>query len=182
MKFFRQSSPVLVALVLLLGIVPAFAGAAPDPADAYASEAGEVLTDDLDSPASAGDNLVLDDIPSDTGGTTVTCSGADVTVSLDNRSYVSVVDVGGGEDVLGEDTPGMAPADTGTLPGFLRAMFGEYIPKTQTVTVYFDGQPLDVSTEYVPGVAGMDMEWIASVILFGVVVYCMFRFLGGLVR
>lgn len=195
MKFFRATAPGLAALAVLLCAVPAFASAAPDSADAYALEAGEVLTDDSDSPAPAGDNPVLDDTPPDSDGDgpaddvttpsgpyTVSCSGADVTVNLDGRSYASVIDVGGAEVAAGEAIPGEAPADSGTLPGFLRAMFGEYTPKTQTVTTYFDGQPLDVSTEYVPGIAGVDVEWIASVVLFGVVVYCLFRLLGGMVR
>lgn len=190
MKFFRTAAPGLVALVILLGIPPAFASEAPDSPDAYAPEAGEVLTDEPDFPAPAGDGPILGDSPSDMDGSgpvlsepvSVTCSGSDVTVYLDDRSYAFVVDVGGGEDAVGEDTPDTAPVDSGTLPGFLRAMFGDYTPKTQTVTTYFDGQPIDVSIEYVPGIAGMDMEWIASVILFGVVVYCLFRLLGGMVR
>lgn len=153
--------------------------------------------DDTDTPAPAGDDIVLGDIPSDgsdgagadvtapgNGGagtvvpgvpSVVTCSGTEVTVNLDDRAYTSVTDVGG-------SMASVSAADPSTLPGLLRAMFGEYTPKTQTVTTYFDGEPLDVSTEYVPGVAGMDMEWIASVLLFGVVVYCLFRLLGGMVR
>lgn len=152
MKFFRTTAPALVALVLLLGIAPAFASGAPDYADTYAPEIGEVLSD---------------------GPESVFCSGSDVTVYLDDRSYTSVVDVGGGV---------VPVSDAGTLPGFLRAMFGEYTPRTQTVSTYFDGQLLETSTEYVPGIAGMDMEWIASVALFGLVVYCLFRMLGGMVR
>lgn len=178
MKFFRQASPVLVALALFLGIVPAFASEAPDFAGSYAPETGEVLTDDPDIPAPSGDGPVLDYTPPDT----VTVSGADVTVYLDDRSYTSVIDVGGGLSPADDDIPSVSHGDSGTLPGFLRAMFGEYTPKTQIVSTYFDGQLMEVSTEYVPGIAGMDMEWIASVILFGLVVYCLFRMLGGMVR
>lgn len=168
MKFFRTLAPGLVAMVLLLGIVPAFAVTASAPADTYAPETGEVLTNELDSLTPAGDNPALDDTRPDTDS-----GGNDITV----HAYVSVVDIDGVEA-----TPGMASADSGTLPGFLRSMFGEYTPKTQTVTTYYDGELLDVSTAYVPGIAGMDVEWIASVILFGVVVYCLFRMLGGMVR
>lgn len=195
MKFFRAAAPGLVALVFLLGSVPAFASAAPDPADPYAPDAGEVLTNGSDSPAPAGDGPDSGDSPfdgdapaGDSGSGSavsfgpVTCSGADVTLYLDNRSYASVVDAGGIETPAEGNTLGEVPADFGTLPGFLRAMFGEYTPKTQTVAVYFDGQLLDVSTEYVPGLAGLDVEWIASVLLFGMVVYCLFRLLGGMVR
>ena len=178
MKFFRRASPVLVALAVLLCTVPAFASEAPYPPDAYAPEAGEVLGGGPDISSPAGDGSVLDDTPPDS----VVVSGADVTVYLDDRSYTSVVDIGGGEAPIGDDIPGSAPVASGTLSGFLRAMFGEYTPRTQTVTTYFDGQLLDVSTEYVPGLAGLDVEWIASVLLFGMVVYCLFRMLGGMVR
>ena len=180
MKFFRATSSALVALVILMVVAPVFASAAPDPADAYAPEAGEVLTDDLEPSAPSGNGFVSADIGGGSGSAlsepvSVTCSGSEVTVNLDDRSYTSVV------DVSGADNPRKA-SDTGTLSAFLRAMFGEYTPKTQTVTTYFDGQLLDVSTEYVPGIAGMDVEWIASVFLFGMVVYCLFRMLGGMVR
>lgn len=226
MKFFR-AAPVLVALAFLLGTVPAFATEAPDSPDAYAPEAGEVLTDGgsdssvsdsggSDLPAPDGDGPVLDDTPSDTDGndtpvddTPSDTDGDDVPVedapsdadgddapaedtpsepvndgsnldgflsNSDNRTHTTVTDIGGGKS---EYPSGDL---SGSLPEFLRAMFGEYTPKTQTVTTYLDGQVLDVSTEYVPGIAGMDMEWIASVILFGLVVFCLFRLLGGMVR
>lgn len=195
MKFFRATAPGLVALALCFCAVPAFASDAPDASVPDEAGTGEVLTDGSDSSAPAGDEPVLDDIPSGTGGDnpavdvtapggayTVTCSGADVTLHLDNRTYATVADVGGAgapvEELVSVDTLD----GSGTLPSFLRAMFGAYTPKTQTVTTYFDGQPLDVSTEYVPGLAGLDVEWIASVALFGMVVYCLFRLLGGVVK
>lgn len=189
MKFFRATAPGVVALALYLCAVPAFASEAPAPADPDAPGTGEVLTDGSDTPAPDSDNPVLDDTPPDTGGDspaggsyTVTCSGADVTLHLDNRTYTTVADVGGAEAPAEDPAPADTPDGSGTLPEFLRAMFGPYIPKTQTVTTYFDGQPLDVSTEYVPGLAGLDVEWIASVALFGMVVYCLFRLLGGIVK
>lgn len=189
MKFFRATAPGLVALALCLCAVPAFASEAPDAPAPDASGTGEALTDGSDTPAPDGDNPDTGDIPAgdDGGGTaggsyTVTCSGADVTLHLDNRTYTTVADVGGAEAPAEDPAPADTPDGSGTLPSFLRAMFGTYTPKTQTVTTYFDGQPLDVSTEYVPGLAGLDVEWIASVALFGMVVYCLFRLLGGIVK
>lgn len=103
-------------------------------------------------------------------------------MNLDNRTYTTVTDVGSTEASTEDSAPVDTPDGAGTLPSFLRAMFGAYTPKVQTVTTYFDGQPLDVSTEYVPGLAGLDVEWLASVALFGMVVYCLFRLLGGIVK
>lgn len=195
MKFFRATAPGLVALALCLCALPAFASEAPAPADPDAPGTGEVLTDGSNAPAPDSDNPVLGDTPPDTGGDnpaggvtapggsyTVTCSGADVTLHLDNRTYTTVTDAGGTGAPTEDPIPVEPSSGPGTLPDFLRAMFGAYTPKTQTVTTYFDGQPLDVSTEYVPGLAGLDVEWIASVALFGMVVYCLFRLLGGIVK
>lgn len=69
-----------------------------------------------------------------------------------------------------------------TMRSALVAIFGEYTPKTQTVSTYYDGQLLDTSIEYVPGVAGMDMEWIAGVIVFTVLLYCLMKLLGGVFK
>lgn len=195
MKFFRATAPGVVALAVLLCAVPAFASEAPDTPASDEAGIGEVLTDGSNTPAPDSDNPVLDDTPPDTGGDnpaggvstpggsyTVTCSGADVTVNLDNRTYTTVTDAGGAETPAENPIPVEPSSGPGTLPDFLRAMFGTYTPKTQTVITYFDGQPLDVSTEYVPGLAGLDVEWIASVALFGMVVYCLFRLLGGIVK
>lgn len=189
MKFFRATAPGLVALALCLCAVPAFASEAPDAPAPDAPGTGEALTDGSDTPAPDSDNPDTGDIPAgdDGGGTaggsyTVTCSGADVTLHLDNRTYTTVADVDGTAAPAEDPAPADTPDGSGTLPSFLRAMFGPYTPKTQTVTTYFDGQPLDVSTEYVPGLAGLDVEWLASVALFGMVVYCLFRLLGGIVK
>lgn len=139
------------------------------------ADSGGVDTDN--APADTAPDVGSDGVSSGVSGapSVVECSGADITITLDDRAYASVTNVGG-------SVASASAADTSTLPGLLRAMFGQYTPRTQTVTTYFDGEPLGVSTEYVPGIAGMDMEWIASVVLFGIVVYCLFRLLGGVVR
>ena len=174
MKFFRKFTPGVALLAVILLVVPVFAVDVSGSGDTDVPGDGEVLTDDLISSAPVGDEPVVDDTPPDTGG-----GDYDPVESAPDHSYTTVVDAAGGEaPAPDENTPG----GFGTLPAFLRAMFGEYTPRTQTVYTYFDGQLLDVSTEYVPGVAGMDMEWIASVLLFCLVVYCLFRMLGGMVR
>ena len=72
--------------------------------------------------------------------------------------------------------------DLPTMRSVLVSIFGEYQPKTQTVSTYYDGQLMESSTEYVPGIAGMDMEWIAGVIVFTVLLYCLMKLLGGMVK
>ena len=93
-------------------------------------------------------------------------------IIIEEHSYTRTVDVL--DAFFFDDLPTMRSA--------LTAIFGEYTPRTQTVSTYYDGQLLDTSTEYVPGLAGMDMEWIAGVIVFTVLLYCLMKLLGGVFK
>ena len=95
-------------------------------------------------------------------------------IIIEEHSYTRTV------DILG--LPVSFNLDDLTMRSALTAIFGEYTPKTQTVSTYYDGQLLDTSTEYVPGLAGMDMEWIAGVIVFTVLLYCLMKLLGGVFK
>lgn len=95
-------------------------------------------------------------------------------IIIEEHSYTRTV------DILG--LPVSFNLDDLTMRSALTAIFGEYTPKTQTVSTYYDGQLLDTSTEYVPGLAGMDMEWIAGVIVFTVLLYCFMKLLGGVFK
>ena len=95
-------------------------------------------------------------------------------IIIEEHSYTRTV------DILG--LPVSFSLDDLTMRSALAAIFGEYTPKTQTVSTYYDGQLLDTSTEYVPGLAGMDMEWIAGVIVFTVLLYCFMKLLGGVFK
>lgn len=69
-----------------------------------------------------------------------------------------------------------------TMAQVVRDLFGTYTPKIQTVTTYMDGEPIAVEEQYVPGVAGMDWEWIGGFTVFLLMLYCLFRLLGGSVK
>ncbi len=75
-----------------------------------------------------------------------------------------------------------SPNSTGGLAGVIEDLFGTYTPKTQTVSVIGSDGSTASYEEYVPGVAGMDMEWIAGVVLFALILYCIFRLAGGVFR
>lgn len=62
------------------------------------------------------------------------------------------------------------------------SIFGEYTPLTQTVTTYMADGTAVQSVQYVSGVAGLDWVWLASVVLFGIVLYCIFRMIGGILK
>lgn len=71
-----------------------------------------------------------------------------------------------------------APVYEDGLSGTLVRLLGDYQPRTQTVTSD-DGTTY---TEIIPGLAGLDMPWIASLILFVVCIYCVLRICGGILR
>lgn len=125
----------------------------------------EVPPVDLDIPAGPGglDAPAYDVTEAPNGG-----------IIIEEHSYTRTV------DILG--LPVSFNLDDLTMRSALTAIFGEYTPKTQTVSTYYDGQLLDTSTEYVPGLAGMDMEWIAGVIVFTVLLYCFMKLLGGVFK
>lgn len=60
-------------------------------------------------------------------------------------------------------------ADRSGMSSVIGTIFGEYQPRTQTVTVTASYGGVTTTTQLVDGVAGMDMVWIAGVISFLVV-------------
>ena len=64
----------------------------------------------------------------------------------------------------------------------LEGIFGEYQPKTYSVTTYLPDGTSVTSTEIVPGVAGMDWVWISAVALFALFFFCLMKLLGGAVK
>lgn len=72
--------------------------------------------------------------------------------------------------------------DAAGLPGIVKSVFGEYTPRTQTITeTRADGTVL-TSVECVPGLAGLDWYWLSGVFMFGLVLWSFFRFLGGVLK
>ena len=64
----------------------------------------------------------------------------------------------------------------------VKALFGEYTPKTYNVTTYLSDGTAVQSTEIVPGLAGLDYEWIAGAALFALALYGLLRMIGGLLK
>ena len=65
------------------------------------------------------------------------------------------------------------------LAGVVSSIFGVYTPRTYTTTTYIDGQAV-TATEIVPGVAGLDWPWLCGATLFGIMLFCLFKLLGGI--
>ena len=62
-------------------------------------------------------------------------------------------------------------------------VLGAYQRRTMTVQeMDTEGNVLATSTQYVPGLAGLDWEWIAGAALFGLMILCVMRTIGGLLK
>lgn len=69
-----------------------------------------------------------------------------------------------------------------TMKDVVVMVLGEYSPRTQTVTQYLSDGSSESYVEIVPGVAGMDWEWISGAVLFALVLFSFFKFVGVLLR
>ena len=69
-----------------------------------------------------------------------------------------------------------------TIRAVLENLLGTYTPKTQTVTqVLADGTEI-THEEYVQGLPGLDWSWLASLFVFSLMLLCLFRLLGSVIR
>lgn len=116
----------------------------------------------------------------DGGNNIPTVSGSDITVNVERHDTLSVASV---PAEAPEDSPGPAGgSESPTLAETIRSLFGSYTPRTQTVTTYYDGQPIATEEQVIPGLAGLDYEWLSGVAIFALVTFCLFRLLGGVLR
>lgn len=71
------------------------------------------------------------------------------------------------------------------LKALVVSIFGEYAPVTTTSvisqTVGNDTQQYLIET-VAPGAAGVDYEWLAGVFLFGIMLFCLMKLLGGVLK
>lgn len=73
--------------------------------------------------------------------------------------------------------------DASVMADVIRNVLGDYQRMTYTVTVVdSDGTVVGTSTEYVPGLAGLDYCWLAGAAIFLVFFTGCFKLLGGLIR
>ena len=82
--------------------------------------------------------------------------------------------------------PTEAPAEIlDGLKSLVTSIFGEYTPVTTTtvVTETVGNETRQYLVEAVaPGAAGVDYEWLASVFLFGILLFCLMKLLGGVLK
>lgn len=77
------------------------------------------------------------------------------------------------------------PAVLDGMKALVTSIFGEYTPITTTAvvteTVGNDTHQYLVET-VASGAAGVDYEWLASVFLFGILLFCLMKLLGGVLK
>lgn len=61
-------------------------------------------------------------------------------------------------------------------------VFGTYTPRFETVTYYLSDGTSYTAVRQVPGLAGMDWEWIISMELFCLSLYSFFRVVGMVIQ
>lgn len=201
-NFFRKIPQSLVVLALVLAVFTGHAFAVEGDTSASASDVTTTVDSapadtspdtPTDGSSDGSSDTSSDDILSgDYGGgsnlpsggyDTFTVSGADVTVNVQRHDTLSVASVSDG--ILdGLDSLSRSSDDTmtPTLAETIRSLFGAYTPRTQTVTTYYDGQPISTEEQIIPGLAGLDYEWFAGVGMFALVTFCLFRLLGGIMK
>lgn len=83
---------------------------------------------------------------------------------------------------------GLLPAAEGDLSGLkslVLSIFGEYAPvkTTSTVIETVDGVTTTTLIDVVAaGAAGVDYAWISGVFLFGILLFCLMKLLGGILK
>lgn len=142
-----------------------------------------------ESVGDSGGSEVVTETNTDAGdtGSVDTDSGAE---STEGESDVVIEDESGGTSVIYvEPDPVVMGYSTfeldesegrteSTISDAVVAIFGEYQPLTTTVTDHLSDGSSVTYEQVVDGIAGVDWVWVASVGLFGLVLYSLLRLLG----
>ena len=178
MKVFRIAA-TLVALVVLLGAVPAFATGDEPIAETPLIDAPAPSVVVVDSGLSDAVTALTDLV------TTLTTppepTHEPLIVPADEPLTVSSVEVVALTTTLAEPLPPDPDAET-TLTSAVTALLGTYTPRTQTVTAILSDGSTVTYEEYVQGLAGVDWAWLSGAVLFTAFLWSVFVMIGGLVK
>lgn len=112
------------------------------------------------------------DIPFDGGSATVVGGDTYVSVLSSDSPTSRIVTVNPYEIQEGDNS----------LLAMVNSVFGDYQPRTQTVTeTYADGSTVTY-TEVIDGLGGLDWYWLGGVLVFCIVLWSFFKFLGGIFK
>jgi hypothetical protein len=177
MKTFRIAA-ALVALIILLGVVPAFATDDEAPADTPPVETPAAPVVVVDSGLSDAVTALTDLV------TTLTTppepTHEPLIVPADEPLTASSVEVVALTTTLTEPIPPEPDAEP-TLASTVTALLGSYTPRTQTVTAILSDGSTVTYEEYVQGLAGVDWEWMSGAVLFTAFLWSIFRMIGSVI-
>ena len=141
---------------------------APEVSEVPDTSVEEEVTDVPETPVE--EEVSSSDGDSSTGSSDSTDTGTQIpVVQIDQSSFPAVY------NVIETETVSRSP-----LLDAVTALFGNYQPRTYMVTTYLDDGSVVESEEIVPGLAGLDYEWLTGAALFLMALYCIFRMIGGL--
>lgn len=134
-----------------------------------------------------GTDVVVDDATATevTAGEETGATGEDATASTatGGDTYVNVVS--GGDDVVSRVVtldPYIIEEGDNSLLALVNRVFGEYQPRTQTVTETMTDGTVVTYSEPIGGLSGLDFYWLGGVLVFSIVLISFFKFLGGIFR
>ena len=177
-----------VGVALLLLTVPAAATETEDPGAAVEPEIAEPAGEDPAGEQEPETETV-------TSETIVDDKNITVNVTLPAATSTEPVEPAVLDEPIEEEPEALAysvtaldeladPSDEGAaaLKETITDLIGTYTPRTQTVTEYLsDGSVIEYQ-QIVPGLAGLDYPWLAAATFFGLLLFCFFKILGGLIK
>lgn len=170
-NFFRKIASSLVVLGFVSVVLSGRASALEDDTPAVSPDVDVSAEADIIPDSAAEKNE------------TVIVSGSDVILNVDEHSFFSVASIPSDDLEESDDlVPPDAESGTLALTETIRSLFGSYTPRTQTVTTYYNGEAISTDEQIIPGLAGLDYEWLVGVGIFSIMLYCLFRLLGGVLR
>lgn len=177
---------IVVCIVLAMALMVAPAFAAVDDPDTIPDSEPEVVEDPSGEDIPAEDEPVAADPDVEPDAELVESPEDDMELNVvDDTSFeesgASVVSIDSSAVVV-KDIVDRADVERTSLLDAVYALFGEYTPRTYVVTTYLDDGTEIQSTEVIPGLAGLDYDWIAGVSVFVLALYCIFRMIGGMFR
>lgn len=132
-----------------------------------------------DSGTDIGDTGALDA----TGAETLDGTNGDGTATVvGGDTYVNVVSSDAPSSRVVTVNPYEIQEGDNSLLAMVNTLFGDYQPRTQTVTeTYPDGSSVTY-TEVIDGLGGLDYYWLGGVLIFTIVLWSFFKFLGGIFK
>lgn len=129
---------------------------------------------DTDTPSDGITEIIQDDVGSGDSGMTE----EDVLALLEEYQEDEVTTLYTVSELDTYDVEVASDAEDQTMRDVVTLVFGQYTPRTQTVTEYLSDGSSVTYTEVVSGIAGLDWEWITGAALFALALFSFFKIVG----